>query len=193
MRLALLLALLVSAAATEAAAQVQRGVFASYSRDGGSSELTEPRFAVHAGYAVGGAGPSGAYAGARYVVGAHLLRAGEAAYAERWGAGEVEGGGGMVYDTGKDVELGWKVGPVRPYWYTGYHYHRQTLDAATLTTSSATVDLPMERTQGFARGGGYGAMLLLSGGSGVYAERFRGGGGEVMEVDGIRFGLRLAW
>lgn len=193
MRLALLLATLAACTPVAGAAQAQRGVFASYAADGGSTALTEPRFALHTGYTVGGTGPSGAYAGARYVAGAHWLGAGEDALAERYGAGEVQGGGGTLYDTGVDVELGWKLGPVRPYWYRGYHYHRQTLYAATVTTATETVPVPAEQSQRFGRSGGYGALLLLSGGSGAFAERFTGGGGEVMEVSGVRFGLRFAW
>jgi hypothetical protein len=187
-------ALALCAAAADAAAQSLRGGMVSYGRGGGSTELTEPRFALHAGYTVGGTGPSGAYAGARYLLGAHWLRADPSAYASRHGAGEVEGGGGTLYDTGIDVELGWKLGPVRPYWYTGYHYHQQFLEPATVATAGGTVEVPSQRRQSFSRGGGYGVVLLVSGGNGFFAERFRGGGEDgVMEVDAVRFGLRYAW
>lgn len=189
--------LLALLAAPPAAAQVARGGFVSYAADGGGTALAEGRFAWHVGYTVEETSQGGLHIGARYLVGMHLLRANPEAYRERYGEGTLEGGGGSLTDTGADVEVGVKLGPLRPYAFTGYHYYRQSSDAATITRGADTVEVPFRRHQGFSRASGYGAVLLLTGSSGVFAERFRGGGGGgedgVMRAAGTRFGLRYAW
>jgi hypothetical protein len=195
MRRALLAAALATLPAAGAAAQAERGVLAAYGTGGGSTETTEPRFTLHAAYVAGGTGPTGAYAGIRYAVGLHVLRADPAEHLARAGVeeGAVAGGAGTLLDTGADVEVGWKLGPLRPYWFTGYHYYRQTVDPATVTADGTRTEVEGERAAAFARSRGYGAVLLLSGSSGLFAERYRGAGrGGVMQVSGTRFGIRLA-
>lgn len=190
----LLLVAALLLAAPPAGTQVMRGGLVSYAPDGGGTELADGRFAWHAGYTVEATAPSGIYLGVRYLLGMHFLRANADEYRARYGEGTLEGGGGSLTDTGVDVELGVKVGPLRPYVVTGYHYYRQSSDPATITRGADTVDVPFRRGQSFSRAGGYGAVLLLTASSGVFAERFRGGGEDgVMRASGTRVGLRYAW
>ena len=193
MRLSLAAALSL-ALAVPAAAQGGHGVLAAYGTGGGSTSLTEARRTLHAGYAIGGTGPTGAYAATRVIGGVHWLDPDLAVYRERWGEdGEVEGGEGTLTSAGVDVEVGWKLGPVRPYWHSGYHYHRQRIAAATFRGAAAAIATEPDHAETFARGSGYGAALVV-GPAAVYAERFRGAGkGGVMRVSGTRFGARVTW
>jgi hypothetical protein len=180
--------------AASAAAQAERGVFLAYALEGGASGLSATGGGLHGGYGVGGTGPSGAYAGVRLLAGVHRLRASPERYLERHEATEVEGGEGFLYEGGAGVEGGWKVGPLRPYGYTGYHFLRQVTGEAVLATDDGELTLPEAAHQGFSRARGYGVVLLVTGGSGVYAERYSGGGrSDVAALSGTRLGLRFAW
>jgi hypothetical protein len=177
-----------------APAQSHRGAFLSYAQGGGEGGLSASRGAAHAGYAIGATAPTGIFVGARYLVGVHRLDADAAAYAREHGEGDVLGGGGHLVGAGVDAEIGVRLGPVVPYAFSGYHYLVQTVEAAVVGEGDGTIELPAARARGFAPARGVGVAILTAGGTGAFAERFRGGGrGGVMRVEGTRFGLRYAW
>lgn len=190
----LLAAVLVALAAAPAAAQPARSILLAVVVDGGgSTETTEPRFAGQAGYAVEETAGSGLSIGARYVVGVHAL-SGRVGPDSEAGPG-VTGNGGWLVDTGVDAEVGWRLGPLRPYGYTGYHYYRQRIEEG-LCGSCEPGDprVAARRDEGFARASGYGLSVDVSSWGAFYAERFRGGGRSgVMRLDGIRAGIRFGW
>lgn len=176
--------LAVALAAASAAAQPQRSVLLAVVADGGgSTEHTQPRFAAQAGYVVEETAGSGLSMGARYVAGVHLL-------SSTAGSG---GGDGWLLDTGVDVEAGWAVGPLRPYYYTGYHYYRQQIAEGICGGCEAgDPRVAAQRDEGFARSSGYGMVLAISGWGALYGERFDGGNRSgVMRTEGTRLGIRI--
>lgn len=176
-----------------AAAQVTFGGFLLAGGGGGRTSDLDPRFSVDAAYTMEIANRNGPYFGARYTLGMHRFRANEQALAERHGGGSAEGGGGTLYDTGGDVEVGYGVGVVRVYGFTGIHYYQQYHDPLTLrSTGGETVVIT---SAGYALEQAYGAGLhmRLTDTGAVVAEWYRGGGGDVMRLSGTRFGLRWAW
>ncbi len=188
-----LAAALLALAVSPAAAQTERTLLAALVVDGGgSTETTRPRVAAQAGYAIEETAGSGLSIGARYVLAAHLLSADAAAYRELEGASVVSGGDGWLMQTGVDAEIGWKLGPLRPYGYTGYHYHRQRVEAVVCACPEGAREIPGERHQGFARSTGYGLVVELGARGALYAERFRGGDRHgLMRLEGIRAGVRF--
>lgn len=196
MRRILLLAaaLGLALAPTSAGAQVARGGFFLAGQGGDGTALLAPRFSLDAGYMVEVTDGSGPYVGARYTLGIHYLRADEEGFQERYGAGDVRGGGGTLYDTGADVEVGYGVGVLRVYGYTGLHFYQQYQEPATVGSGEFEVEVITRRRQSLSNGRGVGVQLRLTDTGAVVGEWYRGGGSDgVMRLSGTRFGLRWVW
>jgi hypothetical protein len=194
-RIVLLAAALGLALAPPAAdAQVARGGFLTAGQGGGGTALMRPRFSVDMAYVLEVAERDGPYVGGRYTLGIHYLRADEAGFHARYGAGEVRGGGGTLYDTGGDIEVGYGLGVLRVYGFAGIHYYQQFQERATVGTGEFETEVITRSRQTIAAGRGVGVHLRLTDTGGIVGEWYRGGGGDgVMVIDGARFGLRWAW
>ncbi|MBW3572909.1 MAG: hypothetical protein KY467_17570 [Gemmatimonadetes bacterium] len=196
-RIALLAAVLSGALVPcAAAAQHARGAFVMGGRGGGGTELLDPRFSVDAGYTIEAAGRRGPYVGGRYTLGMHRLRADQQALRERYGDATitVEGGGGTLYDTGVEIEIGYGLGVVRVYGFTGMHYYQQYQEPATIHFRGGHVQLGSSRPESISGARGYGVNLRLTRTGAVVAEHYRGGGQDgIIRISGTRFGLRWAW
>ncbi|HTE20116.1 MAG TPA: hypothetical protein VK689_17260, partial [Armatimonadota bacterium] len=106
-RIALLAAaLLLPAAPRVVAAQHAHGGFVMGGPGGGGTPLLDTRASLDMGYTLEVGERTGPYVGGRSVLGIHWLRADEQGFRDRYGAGEVRGGGGTLYDTGVDIEAG---------------------------------------------------------------------------------------
>ena len=198
MRRILLLPAVLSLALTPAAAGAQfaTGGFVMAGQGAGRTAFMEPRFNVELGYVAEVSEGDGPYFGARYTLAMHRFRANEQALRDEFGggAGTVEGGGGTLYDTGGDVEVGWQLSVLRVYGFTGLHYYQQYHDPAVVRTGSEEVDVTTRRREDIANGRGVGVHLRLTDTGAVVAEWYRGAGKDgVMRLSGTRFGLRWAW
>jgi hypothetical protein len=184
----LLVALALAALVPPVGAQTARGLVVGGGEARGASGLLSAAEGGRAGWVVEATGPRGAFVAARYLAGVTRLQPDADAWSARYGAAPSTGGGGLLIETGVEVEAGWTIGPVRPYLHRGYLSRWQRQDAATVETSA----VPSEGRHAFSSTRGQGVALVLGGGMGVFAERFRHGGAEgVMALSGTRFGVRL--
>ena len=198
MRRIILLSAVLSVALVHpaAGAQFARGGFVMAGQGSGGTAFMQPRFSVDLGYTVEVSEGDGPYFGARYTLGMHRFRADEQALRDQFtgGTGTVEGGGGTLYDTGGDVEVGFVVSVVRLYGFTGIHYYQQYHDPATVRSGADEVEVTSRRRESISNGRGVGVHLRLTDTGAVVAEWYRGGGQDgVMRLSGTRFGLRWAW
>jgi hypothetical protein len=195
MRRSVLLAAVLSIASIPAAAGAQHahGGFVMAGQGGGGTELVDSRFSVDAGYTIEVGGRHGPYLGGRYTFGLRQLRPDEQALRDRYGdgTGTVEGGGGTLYDTGADIEIGYGMGVVRVYGFTGIHYLQQFHNPATVRSGGEEVEVITRRRDSISNGRGLGVHLRLTDTGALVAEHYRGGGEDgVMRISGTRFGLR---
>jgi hypothetical protein len=190
-------ALSVALLPRHAAAQYDLGGFIMGGQGGGGTSLMDPRFSVDMGYTVEISNRRGPYFGARYTLGMHRLRANEAGFRERYGeevASTVSGGGGTLYDTGADVEVGYGVGVLRAYGFVGIHYYQQYQYPATVQSGGDEIEVTSRREISISDAYGLGVHLRLTDTGALVAEAYRGGGEDgVMRLSGTRFGLRWAW
>lgn len=198
MRRIFLLSAALSIALVPAGAAAQRASsgFLLGGKGGGGTELMEPEYAVDAGYVREFGDAYGLYLGTRYTLGMHRLRADEQALLDRYGdgTGTVEGGGGTLYDAGAEVEVGYGIGGVRVYGFTGLHYYRQSHEDVTVHSGSGDVRAVIDDADAFANARGAGVQLRWNRGASVVAELYQGGGADgVMRIDGPRFGVRLTF
>jgi hypothetical protein len=189
-----LAALLAAALPVSASAQIDRGGFVTYGQGGGGTTLLAPRFSLDAGYVVEVSEGNGPYVAGRYTFGFHRLRADAAGFEKLYGAGELEGGDGTLYDTGADVEAGYQLGVLRVYGFTGLHFYQQFQDPATLSDEGGEREVYIHSRQSIANARGGGVQLRLTDTGAIVAEYYRGGGEDgVMRLKGTRFGVRWAW
>jgi hypothetical protein len=198
MRRIVLLPAVLSLALVPAAADAQfaSGGFVMGGQGGGGTALMQPRFNVDLGYVVEISEGDGPYFGARYTLGIHRFRADQQGLRDRYGdgGGTVEGGGGTLYDTGGDVEVGFGVSVLRVYGFTGIHYYQQYHYPATVRSGGDEVEVAIRRRESISNGRGVGVHLRLTDTGAAVAEWYRGGGQDgVMRLSGTRFGLRWAW
>lgn len=189
-------ALSLSLLPRDGAAQYDLGGFLMAGQGGGGTSLMDPRFSVDMAYTLEISNRRGPYFGARYTLGMHRLRADQAAFRERFGAGAgtVSGGDGTLYDTGADVEVGYGIGVLRAYGFVGIHYYQQYQYPATITSGTDQVEFDSRREVSISDAYGLGVHLRLTDTGAVVAEGYRGGGEDgVMRLSGTRFGLRWAW
>lgn len=195
MRRIMLLAAVLWAAyvPSQARAQYAQGGFILGGQGAGGAGLVDARWSVDMAYTLEAGGYTGPYVGARSALGIHWLRADEQAFREEYG-GAVEGGGGTLYDTGVDVEVGYGLGVLRVYGFTGIHYYQQFQEPATVRTGGEEIEVITRRRETLASGSGAGVQLRLTDEGGIVGEWYRGGGKDgVMRLSGMRFGLRWAW
>lgn len=184
---------LLASAPAPAAGQHAYGGFIMVGQGGGGTDLVDTRIAVDMAYTIEVGERTGPYLGGRSVLGIHWLRADEDAFRERYG-GTVEGGGGTLYDTGADVEVGYGVGVLRAYGFAGIHYYQQFHDPATVRSGGEEVEVFSRRREALTSAYGAGVQLRLTDEGALVGEWYRGGGEDgVMRLSGTRFGLRWAW
>jgi hypothetical protein len=177
-------------------AQFARGGFLIAGQGGGRTQFMQPRFSVEGGYVIEASEGDGPYFGGRSSLGMHRFRADDQALLEQFGDGDgsIEGGGGTLYDTGIDVEVGYVLSVLRLYGFTGIHYYQQYHDPAVVRSGADEVEVSSRRRESIANGRGVGVHLRLTDTGAVVAEWYRGGGQDgVMRLSGTRFGLRWAW
>lgn len=195
MRRLLLLSVLPLLALSRAAhAQHAHGGFVLVGQGGGGTELVDAGLSLDMAYTVEVGDRTGPYLGGRYVFGIHRLRADEEGFRARYG-GEVEGGGGTLYDTGGDIEAGFGAGVLRVYGFTGIHYYQQFHGLATVRQADGEeVEVLRRKRETIANATGAGVQLRLTDEGALVGEWYRGGGEDgVMRLSGTRFGLRWAW
>jgi hypothetical protein len=194
-RIALLAAALLLAAAPRAlAAQHAHGGFIMAGQGGGSTPLMSTRATLDMAYTLEVGDRNGPYVGGRAVLGIHWLKANEAGFHARYGGGEIRGGGGTLYDTGGDIEVGYSLGVARAYGFAGIHYYQQFHNPATVVTPDEEIEVTTLSDETITAAYGVGAQLRLTDEGAVVAEWYRGGGDDdVMRLSGARFGLRWAW
>lgn len=195
MRRIVLLAAALSLASVPQPAHTQHahGGFIMAGRGGGGTDLVDAGLGVDMAYTVEVGERTGPYVGGRYVLGIHWLRANEQGFRERYG-GSVEGGGGTLYDTGADIEVGYGIGVLRVYGFTGIHYYQQFHNPATVQAGGGEVEVFRRRRETIANARGVGVQLRLTDEGALVGEWYRGGGDDgVMRLSGTRFGLRWAW
>jgi opacity protein-like surface antigen len=198
MRRIVLLAAVLSVALVPAAAAAQHahGGFVMWGQGGGGTEFVDSRFSLDGGYTIEVGGRNGPYLGGRYTFGLRPLRSNEQALRERYGnaSSTVEGGGGTLYDTGGDIEIGYGFGVVRVYGFTGIHYLQQFHQPVTIQSGDEEVEIITRRRESISNGRGYGVQLRLTDTGAVVAEHYRNGGEDgVMRISATRFGLRWAF
>jgi hypothetical protein len=198
MRRIVLLAAVLSLALVPARVAAQRASsgFVLGGKGGGGTELMEPDYAVYVGIARENGDAHGLYLASRYTLGMHRLRADEQGLLDRYGdgTGTVEGGGGTLYDAGADVEVGYGIGGVRVYGFTGLHYYRQSHEDATVQSGGQEVRAVVEDADAWANARGAGVQLRWNESASVVAELYQGGDADgVMRIDGPRFGVRLTF
>lgn len=184
---------LFAATPRTAAAQHAQGGFIMAGQGGGGTDFVNARLGVNMGYTLEVGERTGPYLGGRSVLGIHWLRADEQAFRERYG-GAVEGGGGTLYDTGLDVEVGYGAGVLRVYGFTGIHYYQQFHEPATVQSGGEEIEVYRRKRETIGDALGAGVQLRLTDEGAVVGEWYRGGGDDgVMRLSGTRFGLRWAW
>lgn len=196
-RIVLLAAVLSPALVSQAThAQHDHGGFVLAGQGGGGTEFVDARFSLDMGYTIEVGGRHGPYLGGRYTFGLRQLRPDEQALRERYGDGTstVEGGGGTLYDTGGDIEIGYGFGVVRVYGFTGIHYLQQFQEPVIIQSGDDEVEIFNRRRESISNGRGFGVQLRLTDIGAVVAEHYRTGGEDgVMRISATRFGLRWAW
>lgn len=171
----------------DAAAQHAHGGFLVVGHGGGGTDRADAGFGWSGGYTIEVGDRHGPYLGGRYTFGVHHLRADEQGLRDLYG-------GGTLYDTGGDIELGYGIGVPRLYGFTGIHYYQQFHDPATVQSAGEEVEVTTRRRGSISNGRGLGVLLRLTDTGSVVAEWYRGGGEDgVMRISGTRFGLRWAW
>jgi hypothetical protein len=196
MRRIVLLAAALSLAAVPRSAHAQHahGGFLMAGRGGGGTDLVDAGPAVDMAYTIEVGERTGPYVGGRSVLGIHWLRADEEAFRERYGSGTVRGGGGTLYDTGADIEVGYGLGVLRVYGFAGIHYYQQFHKPATVQANGEEVEVFSRRREAITEAYGGGVQLRLTDEGAIVGEWYRGGGDDgVMRLSGTRFGLRWAW
>jgi hypothetical protein len=176
-----------------AAGQYAHGGFIVAGRGAGGTDLAEAGYSVDMGYTIEVGDRRGAYLGGRYTFGMHQLRANQQGFRDRYGdgTGTVEGGGGTLYDTGGDIEIGYALDVLRVYGFTGIHYLQQFQKPATIRSGGDEVEVITRRHDSISHGRGVGVALRLTDTGSLVAEHYRGGGEDgVMRISGTRFGLR---
>lgn len=169
-RIILLAAALWAAYVPQAAqAQFERGGYLMAGQSGGGGGLVDARFGVDMAYTVEAGGRNGPYVGGRGTLGIHWLRADEEAFRELYG-GEVEGGGGTLYDTGADVEVGFGAGVLRVYGFTGIHYYQQFQDPATVRSGGEETEVTSRRRETIGNASGAGVLLRIADTGGLVVE-----------------------
>jgi hypothetical protein len=179
-RIVLLAAVLSVVLIPDAAlAQHAHGGFVVAGRGAGASELVDADWGVDMGYTIEVGDRHGPYLGGRYTFGLHQLRADQQGFRDRYGngTGTVEGGGGTLYDTGADIEIGYGAGVVRVYGFTGIHYLQQFQKPATIQSGGEEVEVITRRRESISNGRGVGVQLRLTDTGALVAERYRSGGG----------------
>lgn len=179
-----------------AAGQHAHGGFLVAGQGAGATELADAGFSWAGGYTIEVGDRHGPYLGGRYTFGMHRLRADQQALRDRYGdgGGDVSGGGGTLYDTGGDIELGYGMGVLRVYGFTGIHYYQQFHQPATVRSGNDEVEVNSRRRESISNGRGVGVLLRLTDTGALVGEWYRGGGEDgVMRISGARFGLRWAW
>jgi hypothetical protein len=179
--------------ARTAFAQHAHGGFIVAGRGAGATDLVAARWGVDMGYTIEVGDRHGPYVGGRYTFGLHQLRADQQGFRDRYGdgTGTVKGGGGTLYDTGGDIEIGYGVGVLRVYGFTGIHYLQQFQKPATVLSGGEEVEVITRRHDAISNGRGLGVQLRLTETGALVAERYRGGGEDgVMRISSTRFGLR---
>jgi hypothetical protein len=194
-RIALLAAALLLAAAPRVLiAQHGHGGFILAGPGGGGTPLLNTRASLDMAYTLEAGERNGPYVGGRSVLGIHWLEADEAGFRARYGDGEVRGGGGTLYDTGLDIEVGYGIGVLRAYAFVGIHYYQQFHKPATVVRNDEEIEVFNRSEETITAARGVGAQLRLTDEGAVVAEWYRGGGTDgVMRLSGTRFGLRWAW
>ncbi|HEX5872836.1 MAG TPA: hypothetical protein VFY65_20535 [Longimicrobium sp.] len=200
MRHSVLLAAVLSVVLVPGAASAQyaQGGFLVGGQGGGGTELVDAGWSVDMGYVIEVGDRHGPYLGGRYTFGLRQLRPDEQGLRDRYGdgtgTGTVKGGGGTLYDTGGDIEIGYGIGVVRVYGFTGIHYLQQFQNPATIASGGEEVEVITRRRESISNGLGYGVHLRLTDTGALIAEHYRAGGEDgVMRISGTRFGLRWAW
>lgn len=176
-----------------ARAQYGQGGFVLAGQGAGGTDLVEARFNVEMGYTIEVGERNGAYLGGRSTLGIHPLRANPQGLLDRYGdgTGTIRGGGGTLYDTGADIEIGYGMGVVRAYGFVGIHYLQQFVKPVTVESGGEEVEIITRRRDTITSGRGVGVHLRLTDTGAVVAEHYRGGGDDgVMRISGTRFGLR---
>jgi hypothetical protein len=192
-RIAFLSAILSLTIAPHAAAQHAHGGFIMAGQGGGGTDLVNAHLGLDMGYTVEVGERTGPYVGGRSVLGIHWLRADEQGFRKRYG-GAVEGGGGTLYDTGVDLEVGYGADVLRVYGFTGIHYYQQFHAPATVRSGEEEVEVFRHKREAIGNASGAGVQLRLTDEGALVGEWYRGGGGNgVMRLSGTRFGLRWAW
>jgi hypothetical protein len=195
MRSILFLAAVLSLAAAPGAADAQHahGGFIMVGRGAGGTGLVDAGLSADMAYTIEVGERTGPYLGGRSVLGIHWLRADEQAFRDLYG-GEVRGGGGTLYDTGADVEVGYGAGVLRVYGFAGIHYYQQFHDPATVQAGGEEQEVYTRKRETIAAARGVGVQLRLTDEGAIVGEWYRGGGDDgVMRLSGTRFGLRWAW
>lgn len=195
MRRIVLLAAMLAAVFIDSAAAAQHahGGFLVAGQGGGGTGLAQAGWGVDMGYTIEVGDRHGPYVGGRYTFGMRRLNADEQGFRDRYadGTGTVEGGGGTLYDTGGDIEIGYGAGVLRGYGFIGIHYFQQFQNPATVRSGSHEVEVITRRRESISKGLGYGVQLRLTDTGALVAEHYRGGGEDgVMRISGTRFGLR---
>ncbi|HEX2208936.1 MAG TPA: hypothetical protein VHG93_14760 [Longimicrobium sp.] len=186
----------IALASTDAAAQHAHGGFLVAGRGGGGTDVVDAGFSWLGGYTIEVGGRHGPYLGGRYTFGMRRLRADQQGLRDRYGdgTGAVTGGAGTLYDTGGDIELGYGIGVLRVYGFTGIHYYQQFQNPAVVESDGGAVEITTRRRESISNGRGVGVLLRLTDTGAVVAEWYRGGGEDgVMRLSGTHFGLRWAW
>lgn len=179
-----------------AAAQHGHGGFVVAGQGAGATQLVDAGWSVDMGYVIEVGDRHGPYLGGRYTFGMHQLRADQQGFRDRYGdgTGTVTGGSGTLYDTGGDIEIGYGMGVLRVYGFTGIHYLQQFQDPVTVQSGGDEVEVITRRRETISNGHGFGVQLRLTDTGAVVAERYRAGGEDgVMRISGTRFGLRWAF
>jgi hypothetical protein len=194
-RIALLLAVLALTIASTADAHAQRRFgFVAGGRGGSDSPLLEPEWSLATGYEARNSSLGGFQVGLRSILAYSQFKADAGGYADSLNAeGALEGGGSTVTETGVDGILGVRLGGITGYGFYGFHYIRDRRDAATFTAGSNETEFSGRTVADFGTSRGWGVELDLAGRSGAFAEWYRTrGNDEMVETDGIRFGLNWA-
>lgn len=173
------------------------GGFLSVGRGGSSSELLDPQLTVAGGYEMHLDVFGGLQLGVRASGGYSRFKPDVGAYVDSVGAqtGTRQGGETTVMNTGFDGLVGYRFGSLALYGYWGFHYFRDTREEMTLSTDQGDYDFTFRRRTDFGETRGYGVAWVLSGGQGIFAERFSGGGYDerMIRQEGVRFGVLWGW
>ena len=197
-RIALLFAILTLATSIAAEAQTGRRGFIAGGRGGSDSPLLKPEWSVATGLEQRLGGERGIQIGLRTVYAYSKFSADAEGYADSLNIDEAEvtGGEGRVTETGIDGVVGWQFGALGVYGFYGMHYVRERRDEAVVPVGTGERGFNARAVSDYDTSRGYGATLRFGprGRSGLFVERYQGGGSEeIVRVEGTRFGLSWAW